>query len=171
MFNKTLKNVGMAAAAIVVLVLGTASDCESSSNQDQTDYSNQQGNAAKSKWGNPKVTNFTEYQLALDELNLRDQPNLVMNAYLQALDGSLRCYGKVIGYGIPYATQVTPPYNPVGNGATEPVREPNALFMPDNAAATWIRVIDPKTGKTFVDYVEPNLIVSPLERPCKPLDQ
>lgn len=169
--NSKVKKIVVACAALAALVLTTAADCTSSSNNDQAGYSNDQGNAAKGKWGNPNVTNFTEYKLALEVAELRDQPNLVMYAYTESLDGSLRCYGKVVGYGIPYSTQITPPYQAVSSGTTEPIREPNALFMPDSAEATWIRAIDPETGKTYVDYVEPRLVISPIKRPCKPLDQ
>jgi hypothetical protein len=156
--------IGIAAMAATILL--SAGACESS-NDTQSRYSDSQGKAAIDKWGNPKITNFTEYQLAIEVAALRDQQHLVMYAYLQSYDGSLRCYGRVEGYGIPYGTQITPPNDPSG----APVREPNALFMPSSANATWIRVIDETTGKTYVDYVEPNLVVSPIKRPCKPLDQ
>jgi hypothetical protein len=166
------RKLGAMIAAIVgalVFVLTGASSCDNS-NDKQNAYSDSQGNQALSKFGNPKITNFTEYDLAKEVAELRDRPNLVNYAYLQSMDGSLRCYGRVIGFGIPYGTQITPPYAAT-NGSTSPVREPNGLFMPDGASATWIRVIDDKTGKSYVDYVEPNLVVSQIQRPCKQLNQ
>jgi len=168
MTNKVKIFIGGLLAIIVSLsIMACGND---NSNDAQNDYSEKQGQQAQKKWGNPNVTNFTEYKFAIEVAAKRDDPNLVNFAYLQALDGSLRCYGKVVGYGIPYSTQITPPYRTSTYGSV-PVREPNALFMPESAAATWIMVIDPATGKTEVDYVEPNLVVSRIERPCKPLDK
>ena len=34
-----------------------------------------------------------------------------------------------------------------------------------------VRVLDPATGKTVVSYVEPRLLITPLQLPCKALDQ
>jgi hypothetical protein len=153
----------------VGLFFGLTAESCGSSNTDQNNYANDQGNAALAKWGNPKIKNFAEFKMANEVAELRDQTNLVMYAYLQAMDGTLVCYGQVLGYGIPYSTQITPPYG-TSSGGQFPVREPNALFMPDSADATWIRVIDPATGKTTVDYVEPHLIVSMIKRPCKSTD-
>lgn len=156
---------------VTMIVLLSAGSCDTSSNDKQTNKSNNAGNTAQEKWGDPNITNFEEYKLLKEVYELRDKSNLVMYAYLQGNDGSLRCYGRVVGYGIPYATQMTPQYTSSSNGATDPVREPNALFMPDSAEATWIRVIDETTGQTAVEYVEPRLIVSPFKKPCKPTDQ
>lgn len=160
----------IAVGLIVAVSLGAAS-CESDSNDAANKASDDAGRAAQSKWGtSPNITNYSEYKMANEVYELRDKANLVMYAYIQGNDGALRCYGQVVGYGIPYATQLTPPYRALSS-TTEPVREPNGLFMPDSAEATWLRVIDPATGKTSIEYVEPRVIVSPIKRPCKPLDQ
>lgn len=164
------KIIATIAGGITVLILTGASSCDNSSNRKQTEDSNQAGNSALGKWGAPTITNYEEYKLAKEVYELRDKADLVMNAYLQGNDGSLRCLGKVVGYGIPYSTQLTPPYAPTGNGGQDPVREPNALFMPESAEATWIRLIDPTTGQPTVAYVEPRMIVTPITLPCKPLN-
>ncbi len=153
-------------AFIIAGALMSADSCDSS-NETQSQYSDTQGKQAIDKWGNPNITNFNEYKMAKDLYELRDRTDLVLNAYLQGNDGSLRCLPyKVAGYGIPYATQVTPQNDASGR----PVREPNALFMPDSAEATWILLIGPD-GKRYPTYAEPRLVVSPLPLPCKSLDQ
>lgn len=164
--NRTLAILGGLA---LVFLLGAGS-CDNS-NDKQNEYSDKQGQMADKKWGQPRVDNFTEYQMAKEITELRDQQNLVMNAYLQGNDGALRCFGKVVGYGLPYSTQITPPYASSSSGYQNPVREPNALFMPDSAEATWVRLIDPKTSKSAVTYVEPRLLITPLELPCKSLNE
>jgi hypothetical protein len=130
-------------------------------------------NEADRKIGMPALHNFYEKQLARDVYERRDQA-ISTYAYLQGMDGSLKCLGKAVGYGIPYATQYTAPQalrylRPVdadgtlGAAAVELVDqpEPNGLYMPNSASATWIQIVDPATGKLDVMYVEPNLIVSP----------
>jgi hypothetical protein len=153
-----------------LVVLLSAGSCDNS-NDAQNTYSDNQGKAAQKKWGDPKVTNFTEYQMAIEIAGLRDQENLVMNAYIKDANGPLRCLGKVVGYGLPYSTQITPPYASTSGGSTNPVREPNALFMPESAEATWVRLIDPKTGKSAVTYVEDRVLITPIELPCKSLSE
>ena len=165
--KRIITTVILGGTALLVL---TAGGCPSNSNDAQEKYSNEQGQAAINKWGNPNITNFNEYKLAKEVTEQRDRTDLVMFAYLQGNDGSLRCYGKVVGYGIPYSTQITPPDQPTSSGAQEPVREPNGLFMPQSAEATWIRVVGPD-GKTYIEYIEPRLVVSPIERPCKQLNE
>lgn len=158
------------AGAFTVLAL-SASSCDSqTANTSQNAAADDAGNAARGKWGDPKVKNYTEYQMALEIVALRDQQNLVMFAYLQGNDGSLRCFGKVVGYGLPYSTQIWPPDQPITNAGNNPIREPNALFMPESAEATWIRLIGPD-GKTKIAYVEPRLVVLPFELPCKKLNE
>lgn len=117
--------------------------------------------------GMPAITNFQEMRIVKQLYELRDK-EISTYAYLQAMDGSLRCLGDAIGYGVPYAAQFT---NPQAPGAARPQAEPNGLFMPDSASATWIMLRDPETKKALPVYVEPNLIVSQFKLPCKPLDQ
>lgn len=116
--------------------------------------------------GTPAITNFQEMRLVKQLYELRDT-QISTYAYLQSNDGSLRCLGEAIGYGIPYSAQFTNPVNINGR----PQAEPNGLFMPDSASASWIMLFNPETGKASPVYVEPNLVVSQFKLPCKPLDQ
>lgn len=168
--SRTRKLAAVAVGIAAAVLLGAAS-CDDS-NDAANRAADSAGRTAQGKWGAaPKLTNFAEYQMAMEVYGLRDRANLVMYAYLQGNDGTLRCYGQVVGYGLPYSTQLTPPYRSSGGGNEDPVREPNGLFMPESAEATWLRVVDPKTGKTSIEYVEPRVIVSPVQRPCKALDK
>lgn len=135
----------------------------------QTTASTNNAQSAQNKWGaSPNINNYYEYQQLKEIYEQRDNPNLIMNAYLQALDGSLRCLGKVKGFGVPYGTSWS---QPTGSGTQGSVPEPNALYPSTSTQADWIQLIDPKTGKAYVTFVEPNLIITPLTLPCKPLDQ
>jgi hypothetical protein len=141
--------------------------------QRQTRATLKSTNEADRKVGMPALSNYYEKQLAKDVYERRDKA-ISTYAYLQGMDGSLKCLGRAVGYGIPYGTQFTAPQalrylRPVdadggmGAATVELVAqpEPNGLYMPDGAAATWIQIVDPATGKLDVMYVEPNLVVSP----------
>ena len=125
-------------------------------------------NEAAAQVSMPAITNFQEMRLVKQLYELRDK-EIATYAYLQAMDGSLRCLGEAIGYGIPYSAQFTNPVTP-GSASGYPQAEPNGLFMPDSASATWIMLLNPETKKAAPVYVEPNLIVSQFKLPCKALD-
>jgi hypothetical protein len=142
--------------------------------QRQTRATLKSTNEADRKIGMPALSNYYEKQLAKDVYERRDKA-IATYAYLQGMDGSLKCLGRAIGYGIPYSTQFTAPQalrylRPVdsdgqeGAATAEMVEqpEPNGLYMPSSASATWIQIVDSRTGKLDVMYVEPNLVVSPF---------
>ena len=43
-----------------------------------------------------------------------------------------------------------------------PQADPNGLFMPSGLSATWLMMIDQRTGEARPVYVEPQIIVSPF---------
>lgn len=132
---------------------------------DQTSSSLDNATTAAQKWGSaPKITNYYEYQQELAIYEARDNPKLVLNAYLQSMDGSLRCFGKVKGFGVPYGTQQSPP----NNGSTA-VPEPNGLYPSQSTNADWVQLIQPD-GSTTLTFVEPNMIITAAELACKPLN-
>jgi hypothetical protein len=122
---------------------------------------------AQSKIGIAHIVNFTEKALANRILEMRDQPNLATYTYLQGMDGRLLCLGRSIGYGLPYSTQTTNPEKIVDNYSDSttsrywiglmPQAEPNGLFMPDEAAGTWVVLVTPD-GSAEPQYVEPNVV-------------
>jgi hypothetical protein len=160
--------------ALIALAALSITACASGDEaaQRQTQATLKATNEADRKVGMPALHSYYEKQLAKDVYERRDKA-LSTYAYLQGMDGSLKCLGKAVGYGIPYGVQFTAPQalrylRPVdadgtmGAAAVELVDqpEPNGLYMPSGAAATWIQIVDPATGKLDVMYVEPNLVVS-----------
>jgi hypothetical protein len=132
----------------------------------------QQGQAMQSLQatvGQPRIVNWTEARLMNRIYELRDQPNLATFTYRSDLNGQLHCVGRSIGYGLPYAAQRSNPervlqydeYSGSGPGGTIPQAEPNGLFMPDSAAATWVLLIDGE-GNAQPVYIEDEITVSPF---------
>lgn len=152
---------------ISVAAILTLTACVQSVDSQRAIQQEQNLQEAGAQVGMPAITNYQEMRLVKQLYELRDK-EIATYAYLQSMDGSLRCLGDAIGYGIPYSTQYT---NPQAPGTARPQAEPNGLFMPDSTAASWIMLRDPGTGKVSPVYVEPNLIVSQFKLPCKPLDQ
>jgi hypothetical protein len=133
---------------------------------DQVSASNNNAATAGNKWGTtPNISNFYEYEQMIQIYEARDNPKLVLNAYLyDSMTNSLACLGKVKGFGIPYGTEMSPP-NSQGQGS---VPEPNALYPSTSTNADWVLLIGPD-GKTHLTFVEPNLIITDMALPCKPL--
>ena len=147
---------------LLVSVLFLLSACEG----DTTSASTADATTAGQKWGtNPSITNFYEYEQVMEIYQERDNPKLILNVYTQSNDGSLRCFGKAKGFGIPYGTQFSPPTDTNG----KPVPEPNALYPSISTNADWLQLIDPATGKVELTFVEPNMIITAATLPCTPL--
>lgn len=163
------------AASIAALSLAGCGEYTPTSDQQASAEQAQVTSEAQQQVGLPRVANFTEKKLATKIMEMRDNPNLLTYAYLQGMDGKLRCFGKGVGFGIPYSTQISNPqrvlraseYPGTGPGGTIAQAEPNGLFMPAGADATWYMLIDPKTKQATPTYVEPHLTVStfPLTGP------
>lgn len=162
----------------LIFMSACAESVPTAENQDR-DNTNAIQAQARAAVGMPSVTNFSEKKLATKLTELRDKPDLLTYAYVQGINGKLTCFGKGIGFGIPYSTQITNPMKSLddkgfeGGDTVLPQAEPNGLYMPENAAATWYMLLDDK-GEAHPVYVEPNLTVStfPLtgpsvEAPCK----
>lgn len=129
-------------------------------------------NEATSQVGMPAINNFRERKILKDILELRDQSGLVTYTYLYSeMTGQLTCFGDTIGYPIPYATQFTNPQKHIATGVTLPQADPNGLFSPSSADATWVLMKDPNdpNGEARSVYAEPKLISSPFKLPCTPL--
>ena len=120
--------------------------------------------------GMPAIVNFQERRLMKQILELRDQEDLICFAYVVNLDGQLIFLGKCLGYGLPYSVQYTNPlraakdYRSTGAswGFSMPQPDPNGLFMPEGLSATWLMLLDKKTGEPRPVYVEPEIVVSPF---------
>lgn len=131
--------------------------------------------------GLPSITHFNEARLLKDIYELRDQEGLVTYSYLfSEVSGKVTKFCDSVGFGIPAAMQFTAPetmqtWNLLsqtgGSGQRAygaerlPQADPNGLFSPSSADATWVLCREPKSGKVKPMYVEPKLIISafPLE--------
>lgn len=124
---------------------------------------------ANAQIGMPSIVNFQERKLAKMIFELRDQENLITYAYIVNLQGELIFLGKCMGFGLPYSVQYTnpnkivdDPYRYQSCGKILLQADPNGLFMPEGLSATWLMIIDPKTGDARPVYVEPEILVSPF---------
>lgn len=147
---------------MIILAFMGDSSCSS-----QTTQSNVNADTASSKWGNsPNITNYYEYKQLKDIYEARDNPKLVLNAYLYSpMTGQLTCFGKVIGYGVPYGTSWS---QPIGSGNQGSIPEPNALYPSSSTNADWVQTLT-KDGKTHITFVEPDLIITDMDYACTPL--
>lgn len=114
----------------------------------------------RSQVGLPNITNYTEAKFARQISELRDQAIRTWTYYID-LNGGRHLLCESIGYGIPYSVQLTNPQKYEMNGATLPQAEPNGLYMPESAEATWILCSD-GAGHAAPVYSETRLIVSPF---------
>ena len=155
---------------ITFFVLGC--DDSKDSNKELSNKQEQIMQEANRQVGMPAIVNFQQRKLMKTIIELCDQENLVCYAYLwNEFNGKLVFIGKCIGYGLPYSTQYTNPEKTVegrtqGEFTTVPQADPNGLFMPQAAEATWIMLID-KNGIPHPVYVEPKIIISPFELDIK----
>lgn len=142
---------------LTLAALASLSACGDSARSRQAHATATMTDEADRQVGMPALTNFSERRLMRDVYERRDRANATY-AYFQSLDGKLICLGRAVGYGLPYGAQFTAPFD--GHGRAQ--AEPNTLYMPDSASATWIQILNPQTNKVDVVYVEPNLVVSPF---------
>lgn len=119
--------------------------------------------------GMPAIKNFQERKLVKQLFEIRDQEDLATYAYIVNLNGDLIYLGQCVGYGVPYSVQFTNPERVAhkethggGSFGTLPQPDPNGLFMPEGLSATWLMMLDEKTGEVRPVYVEPEIIVSPF---------
>lgn len=126
---------------------------------------------AQRQVGMPNMINFQERKLMKLILELRDKEDLICWAYIVAkYSGELKFLGKCVGYGLPYSVQFTNPERPEeidvqghpNAAVTVSMPDPNGLFMPSGLSATWLMLIDPKTGDPRPVYIEPEILVSPF---------
>lgn len=122
--------------------------------------------------GYPAIINWAEKKNLRMIYELRDNPKLVTWSYTTDLNGKLHnaCDGSnSVGYPIPYSTQFTAPKAPVARRAQYPAGvggsteyrvfeadqpEPNGLYMPSSAEATWVMCFNPATKAIEATYME-----------------
>lgn len=147
--------------------------CDDTPTADDITQQNQEKSLdeAQRETGLPAIHNFQEKKLLKMVYEERDNANLICYAYLyNQMTGNLVFLGKCLGYGIPYATQYSNPEKlewHQHNGYQKlPQAEPNGLFMPSSSQGTWVMLLD-SLGKPHPIYVEPDVIVSPIQLTIK----
>lgn len=122
-------------------------------------------NRANAKYGMPNIENFTQRgQLKMIQ-ELCDKEKLICYCYIfNQYNNTMKYMGKCIGFGIPAATQYTNPVKTVNKSSTYgveqlPQADPNGLFMPTSTEATWVLLLDSKTGEVKPAYFEERVII------------
>lgn len=152
-----------------MFILMSNSGCDETKTSDEIQSSEQEKLAkqAYDQAGLPNVDNFTQKKQAKMIIEKCDQAGLIRYAYTKCeMTGKFRFISKCIGYGLPYATQYTNPmkvYDSYSQGGFDirPQADPNGLFMPGSASATWLLFVDSETGDIEPAYFEDNMNVLP----------
>lgn len=129
---------------------------------------------AERQTGLPAITNFTERRMVKWLYELRDQPNYRTFTYIVTINGKFIKICDSIGYGINASIQYSNPQKVVdfedfvghrvdSNLGTIPQAEPNALFMPEGLAATYVMCIVPGKEEVEAVYIEPEIIVTTFD--------
>jgi len=123
--------------------------------------------------GLPAITNFTEKRMVKWLYELRDQPNYRTYTYIVTMTGKLVKICDSVGYGINASIQYSNPEKVVSTRnmtstagpdvINMPQAEPNALFMPEGLAATYVMCVNEGSDDVKAVYIEPEIIVSPIE--------
>lgn len=155
---------GVTCAALLIANDGDCSGTGDAARDRQTAAVDTMADQADRKIGMPAITNFQQKSFVRDIYERTDRATTTY-AYTQGLDGSLTCLGQGIGYGVPYGTRSTPPEDApyTSSNYTLAQPEPNGLYLPDNAEATWWQMLNPETGKIEVVYLEPTIVISPFK--------
>lgn len=171
---------GLLLVIVASVTIGCASGPPPTSDEIQKRQQEKILQEGTSQIGMPAIVNFREKKLLKDILELRDQEGLVTYTYLEnmiptvvkghtALGGKLTFVSESVGYAIPYATQFTNPekveYRSGYGYAVLPQADPNGLFSPASAEASWSIMKDPSSDRTGVVYSEPRLMTLPFRLP------
>lgn len=148
------------AFSLVACVVGACEESDSQTWKDR-ESTNQIMKEMRAQVGLPNITNFTEAKFARQISELRDRSIRTWTYYLD-MNGGRHLLCESIGYALPYSVQLTNPEAKIINHEiTLPQAEPNGLFMPASAEASWIMCSDGSGGIVPV-YSEPRLLVSPF---------
>jgi hypothetical protein len=156
---------------IMLMVLFSLISCtnkEYSSDEIQNKKQEELSKQSVEAVGLPSINNFAEKKHLKEILELRDK-DITTITYTRDISGKLHKICDSLGFGIPYATQYTSPEKLVYTYGTVhqiPQADPNGLFSPASADATWILCINPSTKRMVPVYVEDRITVSPF-----PLEQ
>jgi hypothetical protein len=163
---------------VASLAIAGCNDGIPSSDQKMNKQQEDLANEAVMQVGMPSITNFQEKRMMKSVIEARDR-TIATTTYVMAQNtGQLFKLCDSIGYGLPYATQYTNPMKLASlwsstsrsDGTAIPQADPNGLFSPAAAEATWIFCLDPATKKDKPVYVEPRVIVAPFPIALTPVE-
>ena len=157
-------HLALAGFLVAMLLAGCKKDAGGAEDKDQAATA-QSMNEMRAQVGLPNIVNFTEAKFARQINELRDQAVRTWTYYVD-MEGRRHLLCESVGYGLPYSVQLTNPEKIAdslyeGGYAILPQAEPNGLYMPASAEATWVMCSDGAGGVAPV-YSEPRLIVSPF---------
>lgn len=169
-----MKNVNFVLLSLVLLLsimlCGCGSNTRSKSadqlRQDETETLVMQ---AEQVVGVPNIKNFTEMKMRKFTYELCDNPKLKTFTYLLDQNGKLHFLCNSIGHGVPYSSRMSNPEKIVNaysscSRCSEPEvlpqAEPNGLFEPEFADATWVLAVDESSGLISPMLVEFPIIVT-----------
>ena len=151
---------------VIVPALASCEESVPTSDQKMNSQQEQIANEAVMQVGMPAIVNFQEKRMAKSILEARDKTIATTTYIVAENSGQLFKLCDSVGYGLPYSTQFTNPIKVVykydHQGVSIPQADPNGLFSPAQADATWVFCLDPETKKNKPVYVEPKVIVSPF---------
>jgi hypothetical protein len=173
--NKKILSLILVGSIIGVLLTG----CEdvNSVDKQQAKQQEQMLQELNNQVGLPEIKEWSEKKMMKEILELRDNSKLVTYAYTRnEMTGKYIYFGQCIGFGLPYATQYTNPERIAsslsqGGYAILPQADPNGLFMPSSAEATWLQYINPDTGKREITYIEERVTVTQSKLPRRLCDE
>lgn len=180
-----IKQILIVLAAALVLSTPAKANWWSGSTGSASDQEVAQGLEALVSQGNrvvgmPSIVNFFERRMARMIYEMRDNPEYATYAYWTTYEGRYVYVCDSIGYGLNASVQFASPSKLVPDidlgqhrGSMElPQAEPNALYMPEGLAATYILcAFDPNVGPDPDNpnprpvYAEQNMFVSPFRIP------
>lgn len=147
----------------------TACDFEQTGEQKQAEQTAKMVDEATRQIGMPSIVNFQEKRMLKQLYELRDKQVATYTYTQNQMRGCLVFLGQSVGFGLPYSTQYSNPQHLAwlrpdgfsGAGRSEIVAqaEPNGLYMPADAHATWVMLVNPETKEAVPTYVEPDVIV------------
>lgn len=174
------RNIFLTAIIFVIIILASAGCVQVNSSVDskQKVQQEQMLNEMNNKIGMPNITNFFEKSISKQLLEMRDDPKLVTYSYIRnEMSGKFVFLSQTIGFGVPYSVQYTNPERiaksselPYSGNEVLPQADPNGLFMPESAAATWLIRVN-QDGSLDPIYIEDNVTVSRTKLPknlCEP---
>lgn len=147
---KTLKIISLLVVTLLISISGCANKTADATVQEQQERSQKK---LVRQVGMPNITRFTEARRLRFLYELRDKPDLTCWIYARDMNGKMHLIGVSLGFPIPAGTQFSSPQKIVNQAgslqATLPQAEPNGVFPPSTAEATWVIILTRNGPKAY----------------------